>query len=218
MTISGPTRHRSPGALGEAASRLPRATAGVLVLAALVSGIALLPGTRFAATTAERTAWIVEHRALWNTGWGIVFLAMVLLGAFLSWWTLRIRPTPWTPWLVGMAAAAVLLDGWGILLFIREAPRGSEAANRMAALLTAGAATALYSLAGSLLTWKTPGLARRRPLLFGACWLGAFGLSVSTLLEFHAGIYASVAANWSLLPWVCLATGSHLAPGHPARD
>lgn len=125
------------------------------------------------------------------------------------WWALRIQRRLWTPILIGIALAAGFLDVSGIFLFVTRVPGRDEAAYRQAALLTAGWATALYSLAGALLTLNTRGLSRLASGVMWCCWIGGFGLWLSTLTRFAIGVYLSITVNWALLPCVCAVVGSH---------
>jgi hypothetical protein len=182
-----------------------------LLIAALVAAFALHPGTDFDASASARSQWIASHVTWWRLGWATVLLAMMLLGGFLTWWALAIRQSAWTPLIIIISVAAVILDAAGIFMFVVHVPQEAEGADRVATILTAGFATALYALAGSLLTWKTTLIPQRLLILAWGGWIGGFTLSLSTFAQFIPGIYAGIVLNWTCLPCICLAIGSHFA-------
>lgn len=188
---------------------LPPITAVVLLTSAVVSAVAILPGTEQASSPVERGSWIAAHRVQWTAGWLVTEFGMLLLAGFFAWWAVKIHRPLWAVMLIAVDMAAVLLDSTGIIWFITRVPIEGELAYRQATLITAGFATALYCLVGLVLTANTAGLSRRIVLLSWCCWLAGLGLVLSTFARSSFGTCASAAVMWTTLPCVCVGIGIH---------
>lgn len=176
-------------------------------LAAMVAmATVLAPGTTLVDEPA-RSAYIREHAAVWRLGWSVWVLAAISLLLFYRWWSARI----------GAAAAPLSLAGAGFAvdlvaetMLIVAVPERPDLA-RTAFLLTGGGANGLYTLAGVLLTRKTPGVTGGFALWTWAMWGCGAALSLMAALELPSAIAAATAALFALfIPW-CVAMGRRLA-------
>ena len=166
-------------------------------------GLFLLEGTRVAAFL-KRTApqwctavhvvagigtwfFLREVRSLdhWRFGWLLwMFAALTLLG-FYAWWGSR------TAFVI--ASLGLFCDFAGESLFIGWLATPGTPLYRVAALLTGGAANALYTIAGILLTLKTPALP---PFVKGWAWLAwasGIALTLFTFADWQTGVIAASA-------------------------
>ena len=124
--------------------------------------------------------------------WVLWMIAADTLIAFYAWWGGRVgKMIP-----VVIAAGGVVCDWSGELLFIFK-----PELERMASLLTGGAANGLYTLAGILLTIATPSLPFR--WLAWLAWISGIALVIMTVFDLRTGVTISSAALMaSFIPWV----------------
>jgi hypothetical protein len=136
------------------------------------------------------------HTTGWRAGWLVWMIAAQSLLGFYAWWGGRVPRVP--------AIAAFVIAGAGILCdYAGESMLIIAHAGRVAWLLTGGAANALYTLAGVLLTIATPAM---RPLVRSWAWLvwicGA-ALTILTIANSATGVMMSSAALMLVfVPWV----------------
>jgi hypothetical protein len=166
----------------------------------------LAPGTTLSAE-ADRAAYVRDHLVLWGGGWLLWIVAAVSLILFYGWWTARVR--------AGAVAFAIALLGFAADLFAETmlivlVPERPELA-RTSFLLTGGVANSCYTLAGALLSLRTPGLRGPFAAWTAAVWLSGGALSAFAFLELPLGIAVSTAVLFALfLPWL-LVMGRRLA-------
>jgi len=127
------------------------------------------------------------HHLAWRIGWLTWMIAAQSLLGFYAWWGGRVR-SDWAIAAFAIAMAGILCDYAGESMFL------AARTERVASLLTGGAANALYTIAGIALTTASPWL---RPLVRGWAWLvwtcGA-ALTVVTIANSAAGVLISSAA------------------------
>lgn len=113
-------------------------------------------------------------------------IAAATLIAFYRWWSPRLFP-------LAIACLGIACDYSGELLFIVVPALPGTPLYRTAALLTGGAANALYTMAGIILTMRTelPAFVKRWAWL---AWLSGIALTIFTLLDLQPGVIAASAA------------------------
>ncbi|MGH2450445.1 MAG: hypothetical protein ACRDGE_04080 [Candidatus Limnocylindria bacterium] len=174
--------------------------AAILALATI-----LAPGTTLIEEPA-RAAYVRENAGLWRAGWSLWVIAAVSLLVFYRWWAGRIGASV-AP--VAVAAAGFAVDLVAESLLIAVVPDRPDLA-RLSFVLTGGPANGLYTLAGALLSLRTPGMSGTFAIWSWAIWtLGAI-LSVVSVVEAPRAIAVAGAALFALfLPW-CVAMGRRL--------
>ena len=119
--------------------------------------------------------------------------ALSLLG-FYAWWGARLRRPRWAMAAIGIAAIGLVCDLFAESLYIAWLPANIEVLQPLAALLTSGAANALYTAGGVVLTLATPWRSRwMRALAWGA-WTAGAVLTLAALVGSVAGMAAGGAA------------------------
>jgi hypothetical protein len=114
--------------------------------------------------------------------WMLWMIAAVSLIAFYAWWGARIgKIAP-----VVIACGGLVCDLTGETIFIFR-----PQLDRLASLLTGGAANGLYTLTGILLTVATPSLPLR--WLAWIAWLSGIALIIATIYNNAFGIMISTA-------------------------
>lgn len=180
------------------------AAANLAAAIALVTVLA--PGTPLVPEHA-RAAYVRDHVAAWRAGWSLWVVAAVSLLLFYRWWSARIGAArgPLALATLGFAADLVAES-----LLIVVAPDRPEVA-RPSFLLTGAVANGLYTLAGALLTIRTPGLRGAFPAWTWAVWGAGGALSAAALLEAPLLVAGASAVLFVLfVPW-CVAMGRRLA-------
>ena len=140
------------------------------------------------ASIATLTLRTSHPRAMWIL-WMLTAISLV---GFYAWWASRIGML--AP--VAIAFAGIVCDFLGESMFITQ-PR----LERIASLLTGGAANGLYTLAAILLTISTPSLPAR--WLAWIAWLSGIVLFIVTIFDWQPGLIASSATlMMSFVVWV----------------
>lgn len=188
-------------------SGLPAYVCAAANLAAALALVTILaPGTPLA-PEAERVAYVHDHLAVWRAGWALWILAAISLLAFYRWWGARIG-AGWAPLALAVAGFAADLTAESILIAV--APDRPEIA-RPAFALTGAVANGLYTLAGVLLTLRTPHVRGAFAAWTWAVWVAGVVLSAGAFLEAPLVIAAASAVLFVLfVPW-CVALGRKLA-------
>ncbi len=168
----------------------------------------LAPGTALV-DEASRAAYVRDHLALWRAGWSVWVLAAISLLVFYRWWAVRIGAGR-VP--LAFAAAGFAADLVAESLLIAVSPDRPELA-RPSFALTGAAANGLYTLAGILLTLRTPGLSGSLAFWTWAMWTAGAVLSAAAIIEAPlAEAVASGALFVLFVPW-CVVMGRRLASG-----
>lgn len=176
-------------------------------LAAIVAlATVLAPGTTLV-DEPTRSAYVRDNVAVWRAGWSLWVVAAVSLLVFYRWWANRIQ-APLA--LVGIAVAGFAADLFAESLLIIVVPDRPELA-RLSFVLTGGVANGLYTIAGALLTLRTPHLRGLFAQWTWAVWVLGTVLAVSSFVEVPLAIAVTSAALFALfIPW-CVAMGRRLA-------
>ena len=166
-------------------------------------GLFLLEGTAVA-TFFKRTAplWCAAAHVIaaiatlvilkTDAMWILWMIAAVSLIGFYAWWGARVGNIA----AVAIAASGIVCDLTGESMFIAFPNH-----ERLASLLTGGAANGLYTLAGVLLTLATPTLPLR--WLAWIAWASGIALVLVTISNVQIGVViASAALMISFIPFV----------------
>ncbi len=175
------------------------------LIAALALATFLAPGTPLAAEPA-RAEYVRDHAALWRAGWSLWIAAGISLLVFYRWWGERIGAGRGP---LALAAAGFAADLVAESLLIVVGP-DTPAVAPPAFALTGGVANGLYTLAGALLTLRTPALRGPLAAWTWAVWGSGAVLSVAALAETPLLVAAASAVLFALfVPW-CVAMGRRL--------
>lgn len=176
------------------------------LLAALALATVLAPGTTLA-SDAARAAYVRENVVAWQLGWGLWIVAAISLLVFYRWWTARVGASV-VPLAIATAGfAADILAESLLIAFVPDLPSLA----RGCFLLTGGVANGCYSVAGTLLSLRTPQALGRLAPWTAAVWLSGFAISAFAFLEVPFGIAVSTALLFALfLPWL-IVVGRRLA-------
>ena len=166
----------------------PFACAGLNALAGVILAVGLRPGTEAGGSFVERAAYIGAHPWLWRGGWLVWMAAALSLLGFYAWWGARLRRPGWALAALGIAAAGLVCDLFAELLYIGWLPAQIETLQPLAALLTSGAANALYTAGGVVLTLVTPWRSGWMRALAWAAWAAGALLTVAALAGSVAGM------------------------------
>ena len=124
--------------------------------------------------------------------WVLWMIAAVSLVGFYTWWGARIGNIA----AIAIAAAGIVCDFTGESMFI-----SFPSLERTASLVTGVAANGLYTLAGIVLTIRTPQLPVR--WLAWTAWIAGIALIIVTILNVQIGVVgASAALMISFVPFV----------------
>ena len=174
--------------------------------AAVAMATVLAPGTPLALEPA-RAAYVRDHVALWRAGWSLWVLAAVSLLVFYRWWSGRVGAGR-VPLALAVGGFAADLAAEALLIVV--APDLPEVA-RPSFALTGAVANGLYTLAGALLSLRTPGVRGPFAAWTWAVWGTGAALSVAALIEAPLAVAAASAALFVLfVPW-CVVMGRRLA-------
>lgn len=180
----------------------PYACAAVNAAAAIALATVLEPGATNAPTAAT-AAYVGAHVEAWRAGWLVWIGAAISLLAFLAWWAARLprSATTWVALTIACAGLAFdlvaesLLLAWSPERFLDVAPGAFR--------LTGLGANGLYSVAGLILTARTPGLPRWLAQWSWTVWLLGIGLAIAVAIGSDAGARLLTAALFALLvPWL----------------
>jgi hypothetical protein len=176
---------------------------------------------------AARAEYIVAHQVVWTLGWIVWMLAALSIVGFYAWWGRQLRRSavrpnqnPASSIIQWRATIGVLLAAGGMfcdvsgeaissMVLVDRAgsvavdPAGFLAAERLATLLTAGAANTLYTLGGMVLMFASPNLPPWVRRAMWATWIAGFLMAASAIAGFVAGMVVSTTVLFPLLiVWV----------------
>ena len=185
----------------------PWLCAGLHVLGLAALALVLKDGTGLEADVYRRAQYIAKNTAVWRAGWAIWMVAALSLVGFYTWWATRLPRNGWRAAGVLFAAAGMACDlaGEGIFMsvLVERAVQGDfpglSEAQRQGILLTAGAANALYTIGGVILTLQTADLPRWVGRAMWATWLAGAAMTVCALLDRVTGLVVSSAVLFPLL-------------------
>jgi len=185
----------------------PWCCAGLHVLGLAVMGLFLRPGMLTEPEVARRADYIGGQSAAWTAGWSVWMACAVSLVAFYAWWGARLAAHR-------LAMCGVLLAGLGSVcdlsgesisaLLLVESSSLPDLAKfqlqeRVATLLTAGAANLLYTLGGIVLMLGTPDFPQLVQRAMWITWLASAGMTLAALFDHAAGLVAFTAVLFPLL-------------------
>ena len=192
----------------------PGASVALHVLGMVAIVLVLKPGTIVESDPVMRARYISEHSTSWSLGWGIWMLAALSLVGFYAWWGARLRSWPVATAGVMLAAAGSVFDLSGeslsvLVLVEQSVPELGDVtlwdqatftwSERLATLLTAGAANALYTLGGFVLMLQTENLPGPVRAAMWATWLAGAGMTVAAVFDHVTGMMASTSILFPLL-------------------
>ena len=181
-------------------SRRLRAAPHVCAALHAAAGAAMLfllrGGTEAEPSLAARMAYVDAHAAAWRAGFGVWMAAGVSVLALYAWWASALVRTRVAVAALVVAAAGLMCDLSGELLYAGWLPRLTHDAaafggvQRAGTVLTAVFANGFYTAAGIVLTLGTPGLARPLRALAWTVWLAGIALTVCGAVGWAAGLVA----------------------------
>jgi hypothetical protein len=166
----------------------PFACAAINGLAGVILAVGLRPGTEAGGGFAERAAFIGANPLLWRGGWLVWMAAALSLQGFYAWWGARLGRPRLALAALGLSAAGLVCDLFAESLFIAWLPAGIETLQPLGTLLTSGAANALYTAGGVVLTLATPWRSAAMRALAWVAWLAGAVLTLSALAGSVAGM------------------------------
>lgn len=165
--------------------------------------LVLRHGLGSSADLAARASYVVEHAVLWRAGWMIWIAAGVSLLAFYASWGSKLADPRRALAAFAVAATGLALDVAAEGLFIGWYPEDLARLDRACALLSGAGANGLYTVAGTILTLGTEGLAGPRKLWTWTVWGCGYGLAAAAILGSVAGMEVTTAALMvAFCPWV----------------
>src|SRR6185436_14482202 len=116
---------------------------------------------------------------VWRGGWLLWMAAALSLLGFYAWWGARLPRPRWALLALGLASAGLVCDSLADSIDIAWLPQQIETLQPLAALLSSGAANALYTAGGVVLTLATVWRSNWTRAWAWAAWLSGAGLTVS---------------------------------------
>jgi hypothetical protein len=193
------------------------ASCALLHVAGLAAMAFLLRGGMVSEPDAAiRAQFIATHPIGWAIGWGTWMLAAQSVVGFYVWWAAKLSRPDRTRTKTGVTIAVLLaaagmvcdLTGESIsVLILGEAAITSQpfpsSAERLATLLTAGAANVLYTFGGVVLMFSTRELPTSIRAAMWVTWFAGLTMSISAVAGFTPGLVAGTVLLFPLLTiWV----------------
>ncbi len=180
----------------------PYACAIVNAAAAVALATVLAPGATNAPTEAN-AEYVRAHIELWRAGWLLWTAAAISLIAFFAWWAARLGRSVWLWVALATACAGLAFDLAAQSLLIAWSPEHYLDTAPLAFRLTGIGANGLYSVAGLILTARTPVLPHWLAPWSWTVWLLGVGLSGAVALGSDVAARLLTAALFALLvPWL----------------
>ncbi len=149
-------------------------------LAAVAMALLLRGGTEAVPDVAQRIAYIESHLPQWRGGWLLWNAAALSLIGFYAWWGARIQSFRWAATAFLIAAFGMCFDLAFESLFIGWLPADYEAIYPLGSLVMGVVANGTYSLAGALLTLRTPQLTGAWRAWAWSVWASGFALCAAS--------------------------------------
>jgi hypothetical protein len=196
---------------GRLRSLAPYACAFLNLSAAGALLLVLRPGTEVEPDVGSRIGYITNNELLWRAGWVCWIAAALSLLAFYAWWATRLPDWRWGVSALLIASTGLVFDLTAESLLIDWLPKDYAAVAPAASLLTGGPGNGLYTVAGALLTFATPGLKGWFAAWTWTIWGAGFGLSAFTFAGNFVGVAVCSAVLFALFcPW-CVVFGRRRA-------
>jgi len=192
----------------------PWGCAGLHALGIAAIGLVLRPGTLTESDPLQRAMYIAEYSTRWSLGWSIWMLSALSLVAFYAWWGARLAAPLVGTVGVMLAAAGCVFDLSGesvsVLILVEQSlpalkdltlwdPAAFQWYERVATLLTAGAANGLYTLGGIVLMLWTVDLPRPVRAAMWGTWIAGAGMTLAAVFDQVAGMVATTTVLFPLL-------------------
>jgi hypothetical protein len=149
-------------------------------LAALGMALFLRQGTEAVANIGDRIDYIEANPIAWRGGWLLWNAAALSLVSFYAWWGARIASFPWAAAAFLIAAVGMVFDLFFESLFIGWLPRDYRTIYPLGSFIMGVVANGAYTLAGALLTLRTPQLTGLWRLWAWAIWASGFALCAAS--------------------------------------
>jgi hypothetical protein len=149
-------------------------------LAALAMALFLRQGTEAVSVVQERIDYIAAHTIAWRGGWLLWNAAALSLVSFYAWWGARIASFAWAVAAFLIASAGLVVDLFFESLFIGWLPQDYSTIYPAGSLAMGVVANGAYSLAGAMLTLRTPQLTGLWRLWAWAIWGSGFALCAAS--------------------------------------
>jgi hypothetical protein len=171
----------------------PLVCAVINASAALGMAAALRGGTEAVPDVAQRVAYITENLSLWRGGWALWNAAALSLIGFYAWWGARITSFPWAVTAFLIASTGMMFDLFFESLFISWLPEDYHQIYPAGSWMMGVVANGAYSLAGAILTLRTPQLAGRWRMWAWGIWASGFALVAASWLGHVPAIMVTTA-------------------------
>ena len=182
-------------------SRVAWTCAAVNGAAAIALATVLAPGVSLAPTPAQAT-YVADHLIAWRLGWGLWIAAALSLIAFFWWWGSRLGWPGLARLAVGVAVFGVFADLTAESTLIAWSP-GQPFDVGGPLRLSGIVANGLYSVAGAMLTVRSPALTGWLAQWSWAVWLLGFGLALAAIAGSDEASRLFTAALFALfVPWL----------------
>jgi len=182
-------------------SRVAWTCAAVNGAAALALATVLAPGVSLA-PTATQAGYVADHLVAWRLGWSLWIAAALSLIAFFWWWGSRLGWPALARLAVAVAAIGVIADVTAESTLIAWSP-GQPFDVGGPLRLSGVVANGLYSVAGAMLTLRSPGLPRWLARWSWAIWVLGFGLALAAIAGSDEASRLFTAALFALfVPWL----------------
>ncbi len=149
-------------------------------LAALGMAVFLSRGTEVVPVVQDRIDYIEANLIAWRGGWALWMVAALSLVSFYAWWGARIASFPWAMVAFLVACTGLVVDLFFESLFIGVLPNDYRRIYPQGSFVMGVVANGAYSLAGAMLTLRTPQLTGLWRLWAWSIWISGFALSVAT--------------------------------------
>ena len=173
-------------------------------------GLFLQGGTLAESDVAVRADYISSNFAAWSVGWATWMAAAASIVGFYAWWGSRLAARNLAVACVVICALGMVCDfsGEGTAIF-RLTQIGADSLQRFTqferqfTVLSPGIANGLYTIAGILLTFATPGLPQWIRIAMWVTWAAGIAMTVAAFANYVPGIVASTVVLFPpLLTWV----------------
>jgi len=169
--------------------------------AALALATVLAPGVSLAPPPAG-AAYIADHLVAWRIGWALWIAAALSLLTFFWWWGARLGWPALARMAVAVAAIGVVADLGAETTLIAWSPAHPFDVGgplRLSGIVANG----LYSVAGAMLTLRTPRLPRWLAQWSWTVWALGFGLALAAIAGSDEASRLLTAALFALfIPWL----------------
>jgi hypothetical protein len=168
--------------------------------AAAAVGMALLlrQGTEAVPDVQQRIDYITANLQAWRIGWLLWNAAALSLIGFYAWWGARTNSFGWAVAAFLVGSAGMVFDLFFESLFIGWLPDNYREIYPRGSLMMGVVANGAYSLAGAMLTLRTPQLTGLWRVWAWSIWASGFALCAASWLGNVPAIMVATAAMMTL--------------------